>query len=48
MTDEQILALTDALRATARVFRTGQDPAAAADVIDRSVSVLAPEPAPAG
>ena len=41
MTDEQTVALTDALTAVSRTLRTGQDPAAAADVVDRAVEVLA-------
>lgn len=41
MTDEQTVALTDALTAIAGALRTGQDPAAAADVVDRAVEVIA-------
>lgn len=47
MTDEQLLALTDALSAASRALRTGQDLGTEADIIDRSVSVLTPTPEPA-
>lgn len=47
MTHEQLLALTDALTATSRALRTGQDVGSEADVIDRAVKVLTPAPDPA-